>query len=98
MVKDRPRRYTFDDGDHGKGKTMRHVSLDQAETGLRGLLERVEAGEVVVITRDGSPIARLSPASAEKRTLRPMAEFRARMPRLRRPSSELLRECRDDAL
>jgi prevent-host-death family protein len=36
-----------------------HVNVGQAKTDLSKLLARVEAGEEVVIARDGVPVARL---------------------------------------
>jgi prevent-host-death family protein len=41
---------------------MRTVGAFEAKTHLSSLLERVERGEEVVITRHGKPIARLVPA------------------------------------
>jgi prevent-host-death family protein len=45
---------------------MRHVGSYEAKTHLAHLLEEVERGEIIVITRHGHPIARLVPASAER--------------------------------
>jgi prevent-host-death family protein len=39
------------------------ISAFDAKNGLGGLLDRVEAGEEVVITRHGKPIAKLVPIS-----------------------------------
>jgi prevent-host-death family protein len=38
-----------------------HVNIHEAKTHLSRLLERVEAGEEVVIGRAGKPVARLVP-------------------------------------
>jgi len=72
------------------------VNLAQAKASLSELLDKVEGGEDVVITRHGRPVARLSAISPPKKPLRCLAEFRAKMPPLSRPSSELLREMRDE--
>jgi len=40
------------------------VGVFEAKTSLSALLERVERGEEVLITRRGVPVARLVPASA----------------------------------
>lgn len=40
---------------------MRMVSVYEAKTSLSRLLTEVEAGEEVVISRNGRPIARLTP-------------------------------------
>ncbi len=76
------------------------VNLAQAKAHLSELLDKVEAGEEVVITRRGRAVARVSPATRPKKPLRltELAEFRTTMPRLRRPSAELLREARDEGL
>jgi prevent-host-death family protein len=74
------------------------VNLAKAKAQLSKLLDRVEAGDEVLITRHGHPVARLSPAVGPKRPIRSLAEFRAKMPRWRRPSAALLRELRDQGL
>ncbi len=76
------------------------VSLAQAKAHLSELLNKVEAGEDVVITRHGRAVANISPASGRKQAVRldDLAAFRATMPRLRRPSAELLRWARDEGL
>lgn len=76
------------------------VNLAQAKAHLSKLLDRVEAGEEILITRRGSAVAHISAVSGAKKPLplRELAEFRATMPRLRRPAAELLREARDEGL
>ncbi|MDE0488293.1 MAG: type II toxin-antitoxin system prevent-host-death family antitoxin [Gammaproteobacteria bacterium] len=61
---------------------MLTVSLVQAQALLSELLDEVENGEKIVITRHGKEIAHLSPAAGPKRPLplRELAEFRATMP------------------
>ena len=73
------------------------VNLAQAKARLSELLDKVEAGQEVVITRYGKVVAHLSAASSPKKPipLRELAGFRATMPRLRRPAAVLLRELRD---
>ncbi|HZP10558.1 type II toxin-antitoxin system prevent-host-death family antitoxin [Methyloceanibacter sp.] len=77
---------------------MVKVTLVEAKAKLSKLLDRIEAGENVLITRHGRPVAQLSPVSRAKQKVRPLASFRARMPRLRKPSARLLRELRDESL
>jgi prevent-host-death family protein len=72
------------------------VNLAHAKAHLSELLDKVEAGEEVVITRHGRPVAQLATVDQPKRPLRSLAEFRARMPRWRRASAVLLRESRDE--
>lgn len=74
------------------------VNLAQAKARLSELLDKVETGEEIVITRRGRAIAHISPTTGPKKPLplRDLAKFRAAMPRLRRPSAELLSKVRDD--
>jgi prevent-host-death family protein len=76
------------------------VSLAQAKAHLSKLLDKVEAGEEVVVTRHGHAVARILPAVRAKEPI-PLEElraFRATMPGWSRPSAELLREMRDEDL
>ena len=79
---------------------MDTVNLAQAKAHLSELLDKVEAGQEVVITRRGKAVAHLSPAVGPKKALplEELAGFRASMPPLRRPAAELLREARDEGL
>ena len=76
------------------------VNLVQAKAHLSELLDKVEAGEEVIITRHGRAVAHLHAVSRPKQPLRldDLAAFRAMMPPLRGPSAELLREARDEGL
>lgn len=48
---------------------MRRVGVLEAKTNLSALLDDVEAtGEVIVITRHGKPVARLSPEHLTEKT------------------------------
>ena len=73
------------------------VNLTQAKARLSELLDKVEAGQDVVITRHGKAVAHMSAAAGPRKPipLQELAEFRAAMPRLRRPAGELLRDLRD---
>ena len=75
------------------------VNLAQAKAHLSELLDKVEAGEDVVITRHGRPVAHMRSAAPKKQPLRldDLAKFRSAMPRLKRPSAALLREMRDES-
>jgi prevent-host-death family protein len=77
---------------------MSTVTLAQAKTHLSQLLDQVEAGDEVVITRRGQPVARISPVEKPKHPVKSLAEFRSRMPRWRKSSAALLRETRDEGL
>ncbi len=77
---------------------MGTVTLADAKAHLSQLLDQVEAGEEVVITRRGHPVARISPLAQPKQPVRSRAEFRSQMPRWRKSSTELLREMREEGL
>lgn len=76
---------------------MATVTLVEAKAHLSELLDRVESGEEVVITRHGRPVAHLSPLVQPRHPVPSLAAFRARMPRLRKPTTVVLREMRDEA-
>ncbi|HEY2754171.1 MAG TPA: type II toxin-antitoxin system prevent-host-death family antitoxin [Pseudolabrys sp.] len=44
---------------------MKHVGIFEAKTNLSALVEEVEKGGSVVITRHGKPVAKLVPAQPE---------------------------------
>jgi prevent-host-death family protein len=74
------------------------VNLARAKARLSELLDKAEAGEEVVITRHGRPVAQLAPIAGRKQRLPSLAAFRARMPKWPRPSALLRREARDEGL
>ncbi len=66
---------------------MRTVKASEAEAQLPSLLDEVERGETLVITRHGRPIARLVPeaelrATNTARVMREIEAFRQSMPQL----------------
>ena len=77
---------------------MRHVSLAHAKAHLSDLMAKVEAGEEVIITRHGKPVAHVRPVAAQKEPLdcEALAAFRATLPAQRRSSAQVLREMRDE--
>jgi prevent-host-death family protein len=79
---------------------MLTFNLVQAKAHLSELLDKVEAGEDVIITRHGRAVAHLHAVSRPKQPLRldDLAAFRATMPPLRRSSAQSLREARDEGL
>lgn len=76
---------------------MRAISLAQAKAHLSELLNTVESGEEVVITRHGRPVARVLPAGSLKQPLplQRLAELRREIPARKGSSAVLLREVRD---
>jgi prevent-host-death family protein len=72
---------------------MRQIQASEARAQLSSLLDAVEHGETVVITRDGKPIARLVPEADRRQAevehvLAEIEEFRKTMPRI--PLEEIL--------
>jgi prevent-host-death family protein len=66
---------------------MRQVQSSEAKARLSELLDEVEQGETIVITRHGRPIARLVPEAERRqeridRALEAIKELRKTMPRL----------------
>jgi len=67
---------------------MKHVGIFEAKTHLSSLVDEVEKGREVVITRHGKPVARLVPAEQKltpeekekrKKALRELWEFGRRL-------------------
>ncbi len=75
---------------------MSTVTLADAKAHLSHLIDQVVAGSEVVITRRGKPVARITPVATPRKPLQSLAAFRARMPKARKPSAELIRELRDE--
>jgi len=77
---------------------MNTVSVAEAKAHLSELLNQVEAGEEIVITRRGQPIVRLI---SERKPLKPLplpslAAFRATMSQSPISSADLIRQMRDE--
>jgi antitoxin (DNA-binding transcriptional repressor) of toxin-antitoxin stability system len=72
------------------------VTVVEAQAHLSELLDKVEAGEQVVITRRGKPVASMSAVAQPKKPIPSMAALRARIPKLKEPLSETLRKLRDE--
>ena len=77
---------------------MSTVTLAEAKAHFSHLLDQVETGEEIIITRRGQPVARISPILKPKQPVKSLAQFRSQMPRWRKSSAELLREMRDEDL
>jgi prevent-host-death family protein len=74
--------------------TVTELAVFEAKTRLSELLDRVQAGEEIVITRRGTPVARLSPPhpkAARKRAADEVAAKRARIEQAVREIRELTR-------
>lgn len=76
---------------------MHAMSLAQAKAHLSELLNTVELGGEVVITRHGRPVARVLPVAPIKQVLplQRLAKLRQQVPARQGSSAESLRELRD---
>jgi len=74
------------------------VNLAQAKARLSELVDKVEAGEEVVITRHGRPVAHMRSVVSprEPLPLEELAKFRATLPMMPESSADLLRKLRDE--
>jgi prevent-host-death family protein len=82
-----------------RSKMMQTISVAEATTHINTLLNQIEAGVEIMITRWGQPIARIIPV---KKTLKPipfeeLAAFRATQPKSPTSSLEHLQALRDEA-
>ena len=77
---------------------MGEIGLAQAKAYLSAILDRVEAGETVTITRRGRPVAKLSAIEAPRKQidLEELRRFRESQPPAERSSAEIIREMRDE--
>jgi len=74
---------------------MKHVGIRQARQELPQLIDRAEAGEEIIITRQGKAVARLIAAPKALKSLPSLAEFRRGISPAGTPAMHLLREERD---
>jgi prevent-host-death family protein len=72
--------------------TMKHVGIKQARESLPELVHRAEAGEEIIITRQGKAVARLVGAPRAPKTLPTLQEFRRSLGQQGTPAVRLIRE------
>jgi prevent-host-death family protein len=71
---------------------MKHIGIKQAREALPELVHRAEAGEEIVITRQGRAVARLVGAPRAPSALPSLKEFRRSLGKQGTPASRLVRE------
>lgn len=54
---------------------MVQVSVEEIERDLSAYLQRVEAGETLLIVRAGQPVAEVKPVMARGKVLRPLGSY-----------------------
>jgi prevent-host-death family protein len=74
---------------------VKHVGIKQAREELPELVHRAEAGEEIVITRQGKAVARLVGAPRSPKTLPTLREFRRTLGRDGTPAVQLVRDERN---
>lgn len=76
----------------------RKVSVAEAKAHLSEILDRVETGQDVLITRRGDPVARLSAVDRPRKPVdfARLDAFRATLPMDRKGSVQLIRRMRDE--
>lgn len=80
--------YTWDE-------SVKQVGIKQARQELPDLIDRAEAGEEVIITRQGKAVAKLVAAPKTLKPLPSLAEFRHGIGGPKTPAVQLLREERN---
>ena len=75
---------------------MLNISVTEFETHFNQILNRVETGEDITITRLGEPVIHLSTVKKKLKPLRSLAKFRATLPMAKTPSVEIIRQMRDE--
>lgn len=76
---------------------MQTISLADAKAHLSRLVELVEKGEEVTITRRGKPVARLVAEQAVRQELPSLAALRAAQPLQAESAGDFMRALRDGA-
>jgi prevent-host-death family protein len=76
---------------------MTTVSVAEAKSHLSEFLNRIQAGEEVIITRRGQPIARLSPIQQPRKPVRSLEAFRRQIKPPKTSASKVLAELRKTA-
>ena len=76
---------------------MMQVTVAEAKTQLSSLLDAVEAGQAVVITRRGKPIAELVPRCSVRDLLPQLAAMREALPEQQASGVETMRLLRDES-
>lgn len=72
------------------------IGLDEARADIASLLDRVERGEDVLITRRVETRAEMPEAATMEEALQKLDELRNSLPPWSAPSADLLRELRDE--
>ena len=72
------------------------IGLDEARADIVGLLDRVDRGEDVLITRQVGSAPKLTEQMTMEELLRPLDELRNSLPSWNGPSADILHELREE--
>jgi prevent-host-death family protein len=75
---------------------MKHIGIKQARQQLPDLIDRVEAGEEIIISRQGKAVAQLLAVPKTVKQLPMLSEFRRDIGSLGTPAAKLLRAEREE--
>lgn len=75
---------------------MRHVNVRDTRDQIARLLDAVETGEAVIVTRRGKPAARLVPIDAPMEPFPDRSELRSTLPPMRTTAVATVRALRDE--
>lgn len=75
---------------------METVSVREARERISWVLDRIEAGEEILILRRGKPAARVSKPKEESVRFRSRAALRGEIPPMRESASTTVRTLRDE--
>ena len=75
---------------------MRTVSVAEAKSNLSEILNQVQDGEEIIVTRRGRPVARIAPVQKPLKPLESRAKFRARVRKMKSSTKEVIRQMRDE--
>lgn len=70
---------------------MKNIGIKEARQNLRELIEQVEHGEHITITRQGKAVAQLASPRKTRKALPALAEFRRELGKIGTSAAELLR-------
>ena len=82
-----------------KGNEMEKVNTKEARRNISQLIDKVNAGEEIIILRRGKPVARMiqvDPAQAKPLQFPDRRAFRSKLPPMKQSSASLISGLRDE--
>ncbi len=75
---------------------MIRVTISEVKARFNELIDRVEAGEDLIVTRRGRPVVKMITVRSVKQSIPSLSAFRVSIPRRKGSSAEALRQLRDE--